>query len=71
MSLRRELGVFGATMMGMGSIVEIVARGFPLRVHGIVALGAMTAMLGVLLNLLLGLSRVFLAMARRSDMLGF
>jgi APA family basic amino acid/polyamine antiporter len=33
-----------------------------------VALGALTAMLGVLLNLLLGLSRVLLAMGRRSDM---
>jgi APA family basic amino acid/polyamine antiporter len=33
-----------------------------------VALGALTAMLGVLLNLILGLSRVLLAMSRRSDM---
>jgi basic amino acid/polyamine antiporter, APA family len=33
-----------------------------------VALGAVTAMLGVLLNLLLGLSRVLLAMSRRGDM---
>ena len=34
----------------------------------ILALGAMTAMIGVLLNLLLGLSRVLLAMGRRHDM---
>jgi APA family basic amino acid/polyamine antiporter len=34
----------------------------------LVALGAITAMLGVLLNLILGLSRVWLAMARRRDM---
>jgi basic amino acid/polyamine antiporter, APA family len=34
----------------------------------VVAAGAVTAMLGVLLNLLLGLSRVLLAMARRADM---
>jgi basic amino acid/polyamine antiporter, APA family len=34
----------------------------------IVSLGAMTAMLGVLLNLLLGLSRMLLAMGRRRDM---
>jgi APA family basic amino acid/polyamine antiporter len=34
----------------------------------VLALGAMTAMLGVLLNLLLGLSRVVLAMARRGDL---
>lgn len=33
----------------------------------ILALGAITAMLGVLLNLILGLSRVLLAMARRGD----
>jgi APA family basic amino acid/polyamine antiporter len=48
--------------------LEIVARGFPLKVHGLVAVGAMIAMLGVLLNLLLGLSRVLLAMGRRGDM---
>lgn len=34
----------------------------------IIAFGAVTAMLGVLLNLLLGLSRVLLAMGRRRDM---
>ena len=34
---------------------------------GIVSIGAVTAMLGVLLNLILGLSRVLLAMGRRSD----
>jgi APA family basic amino acid/polyamine antiporter len=33
----------------------------------IVTLGALTAMLGVLLNLILGLSRVLLAMGRRAD----
>ncbi len=48
--------------------LEEVAREFPLPVHRLVAIGAMTAMLGVLLNLLLGLSRVLLAMGRRSDM---
>jgi basic amino acid/polyamine antiporter, APA family len=48
--------------------LEVAAREFPLPVHGLVAIGAMTAMLGVLLNLLLGLSRVLLAMGRRSDM---
>jgi len=35
---------------------------------GLVAFGAITAMLGVLLNLILGLSRVLLAMGRRGDM---
>ena len=34
----------------------------------VLAVGAMTAMLGVLLNLVLGLSRVTLAMARRGDL---
>jgi basic amino acid/polyamine antiporter, APA family len=38
------------------------------HVHWIVAIGAMTAMLGVLLNLILGLSRVVLAMGRRGDL---
>ena len=48
--------------------LEIVSRHFPLKVHWLVSIGAMTAMLGVLLNLLLGLSRVLLAMGRRGDM---
>ncbi|MAS37492.1 MAG: amino acid permease [Anaerolineaceae bacterium] len=49
--------------------LEIAARefGVPL-VPQIVAVGAITAMLGVLLNLILGLSRVLLAMGRRRDM---
>ncbi|QQN74890.1 APC family permease [Croceicoccus sp. YJ47] len=34
----------------------------------LIAVGAITAMLGVLLNLILGLSRVFLAMGRQGDM---
>ncbi len=33
-------------------------------------MGAITAMLGVTLNLILGLSRVVLAMGRRADMPG-
>ncbi|HET7846884.1 MAG TPA: APC family permease [Acidimicrobiia bacterium] len=36
--------------------------------RGIVTVGAVTAMAGVLLNLVLGLSRVWLAMGRRGDM---
>jgi basic amino acid/polyamine antiporter, APA family len=49
--------------------LEIAARlfGYPL-VPQIVAVGAITAMLGVLLNLILGLSRMLLAMGRRRDM---
>jgi APA family basic amino acid/polyamine antiporter len=34
----------------------------------VVAIGAITAMLGVLINLILGLSRVVLAMGRRGDL---
>lgn len=48
--------------------LEQAARSFagPLLPR-LLALGAITAMLGVLLNLVLGLSRVLLAMARRGD----
>ncbi len=58
-----------AATIGKAAPLEIVAESF--RVPGlplIVAIGAMTAMLGVLLNLILGLSRVLLAMGRRGDM---
>ena len=49
--------------------LEQVARRFALPGAGwIVSTGAMAAMLGVLLNLILGLSRVLLAMGRRGDM---
>lgn len=68
----------GSEANGMGNVdlaanqrtapLEIAARRFPVRVEWLVSIGAMTAMLGVLLNLLLGLSRVLLAMGRRGDM---
>lgn len=49
--------------------LEIVARAFSVPgAHWILAIGAITAMAGVLLNLILGLSRVLLAMGRRADM---
>lgn len=49
--------------------LEIAASQFAIPgVRQIVAVGAITAMLGVLLNLILGLSRVLLAMGRRRDM---
>jgi APA family basic amino acid/polyamine antiporter len=58
----------GAARSGAAPL-ETIARTFPFRgAAWIVAAGAMTAMLGVLLNLLLGLSRVLLAMGRRGDM---
>jgi len=48
--------------------LELAARAMdaPL-LAGLVAVGAITAMLGVLLNLILGLSRVVLAMGRQGD----
>lgn len=48
--------------------LEIVVRRLTGTSGIVIAAGAMTAMLGVLLNLILGLSRVLLAMGRRSDM---
>lgn len=49
--------------------LEGVAQTFNIPgVPQLVALGAITAMLSVLLNLILGLSRVLLAMGRRKDM---
>lgn len=51
--------------------LEVAARRFDVPlVYQVVAAGAITAMLGVLLNLILGLSRVLLAMGRRRDMPG-
>jgi APA family basic amino acid/polyamine antiporter len=57
-----------ATQQTQAAPLEVVARiiagsGAALAI----AIGAMTAMLGVLLNLILGLSRVLLAMGRRHD----
>jgi APA family basic amino acid/polyamine antiporter len=49
--------------------LELVAAGFGIPGGAtILALGAVTAMLSVLLNLILGLSRVLMAMGRRRDM---
>ena len=60
--------IFAATK-DRAAPLEVVSRRFDVPVvHGVVAAGAMTAMLGVLLNLILGLSRVLLAMGRRGDM---
>jgi len=49
--------------------IEAIAQTFGVPgLGGVLAVGAMTAMLGVLLNLILGLSRVLLAMGRRGDL---
>jgi basic amino acid/polyamine antiporter, APA family len=49
--------------------LEVAARSFGVGFAPVaLAVGAITAMVGVLLNLVLGLSRVLLAMGRRGDM---
>lgn len=59
----------GSITQEQAAPLEIAAGRFPWAgVRWIVAVGAVTAMLGVLLNLILGLSRVLLAMGRRRDM---
>jgi len=48
--------------------LQAIANGFSFPGAGtVLAIGATTAMLGVLLNLILGLSRVLLAMGRRAE----
>lgn len=70
------VGTIGAEALGAATAGEAAplqraaaALAMP-GIEWIVALGAITAMLGVLLNLILGLSRVLLAMGRRGDMPG-
>ena len=68
------LGVSVALYVMVASVLELVrglhgvevGSGLPIN-HWLISLGAITAMLGVLLNLILGLSRVLLAMGRRGD----
>jgi len=53
---------------GSAAPLEVAAAGFGIGgIDRVVAVGAVTAMAGVLLNLVLGLSRVLLAMGRRAD----
>ena len=64
-------GGLAAATGGTAAPLEVVAGMLAVpEVRYVVAVGAITAMAGVLLNLLLGLSRVYLAMARRGDMPG-
>ncbi|MCA9134111.1 MAG: amino acid permease, partial [Planctomycetales bacterium] len=57
-----------AATMQQAAPLEVIAARFRLpAVAPLIACGAVTAMLGVLLNLILGLSRVAFAMARRGD----
>lgn len=68
------VGAVGADVLGNAATahaapLEVAARQFAMPgLAQLLAVGAVTAMLGVLLNLLLGLSRVLLAMGRRQDM---
>jgi APA family basic amino acid/polyamine antiporter len=64
------VGVLGAAAFSSSAApLETVARASAIpAVRWLVAVGAVTAMLGVLLNLVLGLSRVVLAMARRREL---
>jgi APA family basic amino acid/polyamine antiporter len=67
------VGVLGSQELSLASLtaapLEQVANKFALPGSSLViTLGAMTAMLGVLLNLILGLSRVVFAMGKRHDM---
>lgn len=68
------IGAVGALKLSQGvgsgaAPLEVAARSFSIPGSSqIVALGAICAMLGVVLNLVLGLSRVVLAMARRRDL---
>jgi len=69
-----SVGAVGADALALtagklAAPLEAAARTFGLPgVPALVAVGAITAMLGVVLNLILGLSRVLLAMGRRRDM---
>ncbi len=78
-TLYLAVGVVAIAAVGAGPLseatggpvapLEIVSRQFSIsRVHWLVGIGAMTAMLGVQLNLILGLSRLVLAMGRRNDL---
>ena len=61
--------VFWSSSLGKAAPLQVIASGFGVPgVSTVLAIGAITAMLGVLLNLILGLSRVLLAMGRRAEM---
>lgn len=68
------IGTVGAEALSLSAAtqatpLEAAAHNFNLPfIPQIIAVGAVTAMLGVLLNLILGLSRMMLAMGRRGDM---
>lgn len=60
---------FAQTVDGDAAPLEVMARGWgATTTAAVVSIAAITAMVGVLLNLVLGLSRVVLAMARRNHL---
>ncbi|MEX0778516.1 MAG: amino acid permease [Balneolales bacterium] len=62
---------FGQTVVGEAAPLMVVTQTLSTPVIGpVITIAAITAMLGVLLNLILGLSRVMLSMARRRDLPG-
>lgn len=62
-------GAFGLSVNSEVAPLMLVAQTLKNPIIGpIISFAAVTAMLGVILNLLLGLSRVLLSMARRKDM---
>lgn len=63
------LGSHDSASRTTAASLEVVASTFSVPwLPSLIALGAIAAMVGILLNLLLGLSRVVLAMARRRDL---
>lgn len=78
MLLYGTIAVVGVGAVGTEVLSQATQAAAPLEVavrqfgipggSQVLAIGAITAMLGVLLNLILGLSRVLLAMGRRGDM---
>lgn len=62
---------FGTAVDGEAAPLMVVAQALSLPLIGpVISIAAITAMLGVLLNLILGLSRVLLSMGRRRDLPG-
>ncbi|MCL6436693.1 MAG: APC family permease [Leptolyngbyaceae cyanobacterium HOT.MB2.61] len=78
MLLYLAIAIVGVGAVGASELSRATETAAPLEVAvrqfgslggpQILAIGAITAMLGVLLNLILGLSRVLMAMGRRGDM---
>jgi APA family basic amino acid/polyamine antiporter len=62
------VGVAGAAGFAGPAPLELIGASLSSPLRYVVAIAAITAMLGVILNLVLGISRVVLAMARRRDL---